>query len=117
ISGDEFVIVLNPVTRRSDVSALVNEMRTRLREPFSFEGAEIRPSASIGIAIHPMHGNDYETLRRHADMAMYRAKTISKGGIAFFNRELGKKMMEKNILERELRDALDARAFHCALQK
>nr|WP_306766369.1 EAL domain-containing protein [Shinella pollutisoli] len=117
ISGDEFVIVLNPVTRRSDISALVNRMRARLREPFSFEGAEIRPSASIGVAIHPMHGNDYETLRRHADMAMYRAKTISKGGVAFFNRQLGKKAMEKHVLEHELRDALDSHAFHCALQK
>ena len=117
ISGDEFVIVLDPVTRRSDVSSLVNRMRARLREPFSFEGAEIRPSASIGVAIHPMHGGDYETLRRHADMAMYRAKTISKGGVAFFNRELGRKATEKHILERELREALDARAFHCALQK
>ncbi|MGC4250128.1 MAG: EAL domain-containing protein [Sphingobium sp.] len=117
ISGDEFVIVLNPVRRRSDISSLVNRLRARLREPFSVEGAEIRPSASIGIAVHPMHGHDYETLRRHADMAMYRAKTISKGGVAFFNRELGKKMTEKNVLERELRDALDTRAFHCALQK
>ena len=117
ISGDEFVIVLNPVTRRADIATLVNRLRARLREPFGFEGAEIRSSASIGIAIHPMHGNDYETLRRHADMAMYRAKTSSKGSIAFFNRELGKEMMRKNILERELRDALDERAFHCALQK
>jgi len=117
ISGDEFVIVLNPVTRRSDISALVNRILARLREPFSFEGAEIRPSASIGVAIHPVHGDSYETLRRHADMAMYRAKTVSKGGIAFFNRELGKRAARKHILEQELRDALDARAFHCALQK
>ncbi len=117
ISGDEFVIVLNPVKRRSDISALVNRMRACLREPLVFEGAEIRPSASIGVAVYPMHGNDYDTLRRHADMALYRAKTISKGSVAFFNRELGKKAADRLGLERELRDALDTGDFYCALQR
>ena len=117
ISGDEFVIVLDPIERRSDITALVKQIRQRLGEPMRIEGAEIRPSASIGVAIHPMHGNDYDTLRRHADMAMYRAKTMSKGSITFFNRQLGKKARERHRLEREIRNALDDRAFRCALQR
>lgn len=117
ISGDEFVIVLNHIGRHSDISALVKRICNRLREPFHIEGTEIHPSASIGVAIHPVHGGDYDTLRRHADMAMYHAKIVSKGSIAFFNRQLEKKATEKHILEQELRNALDMHAFHCALQQ
>jgi EAL domain-containing protein (putative c-di-GMP-specific phosphodiesterase class I) len=50
-------------------------------------------------------------------MAMYHAKIVSKGSIAFFNRQLEKKATEKHILEQELRNALDMHAFHCALQQ
>lgn len=117
ISGDEFVIVLDPICRRSDASGVVARMRESLRQPLRIEGAEIHPSASIGVAIYPAHGKDYETLRRHADMAMYRAKTSAKGSIAFFNRELGRIAVEKLKLEQRLRHALETRAFRCALQQ
>lgn len=117
ISGDEFVIVLDPIGRRSDASSVITRMRKSLRQPLRIEGAEIQPSASIGVAIYPEHGKDYETLRRHADMAMYRAKTASKGSIAFFNRELGRVAAEKLRLEQRLRHALEIRAFRCALQQ
>lgn len=117
ISGDEFVIVFDPIERRSDVTAVISRMRNSLRQPLQIDGSEIRPSASIGIAHFPMHGSDYETLRRNADMAMYTAKTASKGSVSFFNRRLGKKAAEKHRLEQRLREALDTRAFRCALQK
>lgn len=117
ISGDEFVIVLNPISRHTDVSALIHRILERLREPLWIGSVQIHPSASIGVAIHPVHGGDYETLRRHADMAMYRAKTLRKGSVAFFNRQLGQEASEKQVRQHELRDALAARAFHCALQQ
>ena len=117
ISGDEFVIVLNPVMRLTDVSGLIHRIGDRLQEPFRIGSAEIHPSASIGVAIHPMHGEGYETLRRHADMAMYRAKTQRKGSIAFFDHQLGREATRKHALEQQLRDALEARAFHCSLQQ
>ncbi len=117
ISGDEFVIVLNPIEKRSDVSTLVGRLRNRLKRPFRIEGVEIRASASIGVAFYPTHGRDYDTLRRHADMAMYRAKTSAKGGIAFFNQALGREAAEKLSLEHRLRTGLTKREFHCALQQ
>lgn len=117
ISGDEFVIVLDPIGRRSDASGVISRMRKCMRQPMLIDGAEINPSGSIGVAMYPEHGKDYDTLRRHADMAMYRAKTLSKGSIAFFNRELGRMAADKLMLERRLRRALETRAFRCALQQ
>lgn len=117
ISGDEFVIVLDPIGRRSDASGVISRMRKCMRQPMRIDGAEIHPSGSIGVALYPEHGKDYDTLRRHADMAMYRAKTLSKGSIAFFNRELGRIATDKLMLEERLRHALETLAFRCALQQ
>ena len=42
-------------------------------------------TASIGVSVFPEHGRSYELLRRNADSAMYRARSIAKGGAAFFD--------------------------------
>lgn len=117
ISGDEFLIVLDPVGQRADVSAIIDRVRYRLQQPLHVEDVEIRPSASIGIALYPTHGRDYETLRRHADLAMYRAKTATKGSVAFFTRDLGRQAAERLSLEQRLREAVSRGEFRCALQK
>lgn len=117
ISGDEFLIVLDPIGQRADVSAIIDRVRYRLQQPLHVEDVEIRPSASIGIALYPTHGRDYETLRRHADLAMYRAKTATKGSVAFFTRDLGRQAAERLSLEQRLREAVSRGEFRCALQK
>lgn len=117
ISGDEFLIVLDPVGQRADVSAIIDRVRARLQQPLQFDDTEILPSASIGVALYPTHGGEYETLRRHADLAMYRAKSVTKGSVAFFTRDLGRQATERLRLEQRLREALVRGEFRCALQK
>lgn len=117
ISGDEFVIVLDPVNGQSDVAQIVGRMLNSIRQPLSVEGAEIRPSASIGVAFYPEHGLDYETLRRHADLAMYQAKTSAKGSLSFFTRDLGREADVRLVLEQRIKKAVAASEFRCALQQ
>ncbi len=116
ISGDEFVMALAPIRRRAQVSALVERLRERLREPFVIDGKPLRASATIGVSIYPVHGHDYETLKRNADMAMYQAKSSSKGGVGYFSRAMGRAATEKMSLEQRLRMALEDRKFTYALQ-
>ena len=116
ISGDEFVIALAPIEQRSEVSALVERIRAELRRPFEVDGFALQASATIGVSMFPVHGLDYETLRRNADVAMYQAKSSSKGGVGFYNKALGKAATERMSLERRLRNALDNRQFKCMLQ-
>ena len=117
ISGDEFIIILNPLGQRSDASKLISRVRRRLKRPFQIETVEIKTSASIGVALYPDHGSDYDTLRRNADIAMYRAKGSAKGSVTFFNRTLGRKATDRLLLERRLRGALFNREFKSALQQ
>lgn len=117
ISGDEFVIALDPVEDYSDTSAIIDRLQSSLQQPLDVNGTQLIPSASIGIAVYPSHGPDYETLRRHADIAMYRAKLTAKGSTSFFTRDLGREADERLTLEKNLHDAIASRGFHCALQK
>ena len=116
ISGDEFVIVLDPVKERLDALTIVEQIRDKLCEPFEIEGFTIKTSASIGVALFPLHGPDYETLRYNADTAMYHAKTTSKGNVGYFNRSLGRRAAERMSLENRLRPAFQNKEFQYALQ-
>ena len=117
INGDEFVIALDPVGQSSDVAQVIERIRARLQQPLTLHGTQIQPSASIGVAMFPAHGGDYETLRRNADLAMNRAKAAGKGGLDFFTPDLGREAQERLSLEQRLRDAVSAGEFCCALQR
>ncbi|MGO1500472.1 MAG: putative bifunctional diguanylate cyclase/phosphodiesterase [Marinobacter sp.] len=117
ISGDEFVIVFDPFERTEEISVVVNRVSDQLREPFRVEGQEITTSGSIGVALWPVHGHDYDTLRRHADTAMYRAKAVRKGGVTFFSPAMGHEVSKRLSLEHQLHVALANREFQCALQQ
>lgn len=117
ISGDEFLILLDPVDMREHVDAAIGRISRELQRPFEIDGIEIRSSASIGVALFPLHGTDYDTLRQHADTAMQRAKHARKGGVAYFSRKLGEQAMQRLDLEKRLRNAITRRQFRCALQE
>lgn len=117
ISGDEFVIALDPMESRNDATRIIERILNRIRQPLTVEGAEILPSASIGVAFYPDHGLDYETLRRHADLAMYQVKASNKGSLSFFTRDLGRDARNKLVLEQRIKAAVTSREFCCALQQ
>ncbi|HUC50572.1 MAG TPA: EAL domain-containing protein [Xanthobacteraceae bacterium] len=116
ISGDEFLLVLEPVTSDSDLALIVDRILQELKEPFLIEGYEILTSASIGVSIYPDHGLNYEMLRRAADTAMYRIKGGTKGGAALFNSDMGRDMTVRMAQEQRLRLAVRDGHFCCAFQ-
>ena len=116
ISGDEFLLVLNPVGEGDDLAILVDNLLQQLKEPFLIEGFEIFTSASIGLSVHPDHGLSYEMLRRAADTAMYRVKEGAKGGAALFDSDMGRAMTARMAQEQRLRLAVRDSRFCCAFQ-
>jgi diguanylate cyclase (GGDEF)-like protein len=116
ISGDEFVLLVNPVESEEQLRALVDDLLNELKQPFHIEAFEVFTSASIGVSIFPEHGLSYEELRRNADSAMYRAKSGSKGGAAFFDLNIGQSVSARMQLEQRLRLAIRDRRFCCAFQ-
>ncbi len=116
ISGDEFVLLLVEPGDRLQTAHVIDRILEQIRQPCRVEGLELFISASIGISTYPDHGRDYETLRRNADLAMYRAKKVGKGGACFFDSWLGDATSARMRLEQDLRVALRHRQFRCAFQ-
>ena len=75
LSGDEFVAVVSDVDERSGVNRVAEAILSAMDAPFPVGGHSVRVSASIGIAIFPDDGDASDTLLRHADTALYRAKS------------------------------------------
>jgi diguanylate cyclase (GGDEF)-like protein/PAS domain S-box-containing protein len=107
LAGDEFAIVV-PDCTADQAADLADRILIRLSEPATAGRMSFNPSASIGIAVFPSDGWDVDTLLRHSDIAMYRAKSEGGGRIVFYSGEMNRAMQERLALESALRDALRA---------
>ena len=116
ISGDEFVLLVDPLVGDDQIYATIESLLEKLKQPFHIEGFEVFTSASIGVSVYPEHGGNYEELRRNADSAMYRAKSGTKGAAAFFDRNMGRSVTARMELEQRLRLAIRDCEFSCAFQ-
>lgn len=79
--GDEFV-VLSETLDDAEAAALGARMMAALATPVAGQPGRDGISASAGIAVHPLHGEDPATLLKHADEAMYVAKRAGAGQCA-----------------------------------
>jgi diguanylate cyclase (GGDEF)-like protein len=85
IGGDEFVVLLNEVNDAQHIKTVAASLLSSLGRSMELKGQECRVTASIGVAIYPDHGTDEQTLLKHADTAMYLAKTEGKNGVRLFS--------------------------------
>ncbi|HET7863974.1 MAG TPA: EAL domain-containing protein, partial [Burkholderiaceae bacterium] len=116
ISGDEFLLLLNPLDRLEDLQPWIERIVAALKQPFDIEGQEVLTSASVGTCVYPLHGASYETLRRCADSAMHRAKHRRRGSASYFDLDLDSGVNARMQLEQQLRVAVRERHFKAAFQ-
>lgn len=116
ISGDEFLLMLNPVRSGIELVTTVDRLIQRLKAPMLIDDFEIFASASVGASLHPDHGTTYDVLRHHADIAMYSVKSATKGGFAVFDSSMAREACARTELEQNLRLAILEKRFHCAFQ-
>lgn len=104
-AGDEFVAVL-PMCSAEQAGSVAERLLGAISTPTAAGLMTLHPSASIGVAMFPDDGRDIDLLVRHADMAMYRAKSDGGGGFRFFSVDMNRLAQERVSLETALRDAL-----------
>lgn len=104
IGGDEFAILL-PNTNEEQASMLGEKVLSSFEDVIKIDDVDVSVSASIGVAMYPEHGEDADTLLRHADIAMYVAKR-NKLGIDFYNEEKDNNSVTRLSMSRDFRDAL-----------
>jgi diguanylate cyclase (GGDEF)-like protein len=109
--GDEFVIALTDVSDVQDVATAAATVLERLTRPFMVKDTELSGSCSIGIAMYPDDGHDYESLLREADIAMYQAKEAGRNAFRFFDQHMNANQQQNLLLVSSLRTALARREF------
>ncbi|MGB0732276.1 MAG: EAL domain-containing protein [Pontibacterium sp.] len=106
LGGDEFAIILED-SDEANVSSITESLLSRLAEPFSLDGHEAFAGASVGISIYPRDGDSADTLVRHADIAMYRAKDAGRNTYQFFSPDMNRGAQERLAYESALRHAIE----------
>jgi diguanylate cyclase (GGDEF)-like protein/PAS domain S-box-containing protein len=84
IGGDEFIILLPETGEAENVAKLAVKIIETIRHSLMVCGNKLSVTASIGIALLPNDGEDVETLMKHADIAMYRAKEKGRNRYQFY---------------------------------
>jgi diguanylate cyclase (GGDEF)-like protein len=106
LGGDEFALIAPEMSGRAAAEALAQDVVAEFRRPFAFDWGDSACSVSVGVALAPDHGEDGDRLVRNADAALYKAKQIRRGSIAFVDEAESGEARERRELETALRQAL-----------
>jgi diguanylate cyclase (GGDEF)-like protein len=116
MGGDEFILVLPKINKKADVTAVAKRIISSFEKPLNIQGQEFYITTSIGIGIYPDDGTDYDTLIKHADLAMYHAKEKGRNGFEFYQPWMSEKTSEKLLIENNLHKALENNEFEIYYQ-
>ncbi|MFZ2493870.1 MAG: EAL domain-containing protein [Thermoanaerobaculia bacterium] len=105
LGGDEFVI-LSDLEDLQDVPTMCTGILRAIDRPMPVGSREINVTASIGVAVFPEDGGDYDTLLRNADTAMYSAKQAGRNTFRFYTAGMNEEALRRLELESKLRGAL-----------
>jgi len=115
LGGDEFIFVL-PETDAPGAASMARKLLQSTVLPFQLEQHELTITPSIGIALFPNDGADFDTLSRCADVAMYRAKQDGRNCYRFYTAAMQAKSDRSLMLENALRRALEREQFRLHYQ-
>jgi len=111
MGGDEFTLLLQNMENNRDVALIAEKVIQAISQPSIIKGYEVVVGCSIGIASYPQAGRDAETLLKHADMAMYKAKQEAESNYRFFTESMNKDVKRQLRMEADLRLALKKDQF------
>lgn len=104
--GDEFAFVLLEVATEDNVPILMDRLLKTVERPFEIDGHTFFISCSIGLCFYPRDGADVDTLLKHADTAMYRAKEVGRNNYQFYTPALQARISQRLSMEARLHQAL-----------
>ncbi|MGZ5015368.1 MAG: EAL domain-containing protein [Methylobacter sp.] len=112
ISSDEFVVILTELNEQIELACnearhIAEKLQKTICQVYSVMNHKLYISSSIGIAMFSEHFGMPEDLLKQAGTAMYRAKESGRNMLQFFQHSMQEAVMERMLIEKELRYALD----------
>jgi diguanylate cyclase (GGDEF)-like protein/PAS domain S-box-containing protein len=111
LGGDEFSVILSMPQDLRAAAAIAQATIAAVAAPIQIGAETLFVSASVGIALYPEHGTQTDTLLRHADQAMYAAKSAGRNRYCYFTGAMQDAAQAKMSLMNDLRGALGANQF------
>lgn len=106
LGGDEFAVLLQGVTRAEDVERVVQSILAAVGAPCEFEGKILDIRASVGASTFPVHGRTRMELLKHADIALYAAKSSGRGVLCIFQAAMRAEAQKRLSMLGLARDAI-----------
>ncbi|MBK7687229.1 MAG: EAL domain-containing protein [Rhodocyclaceae bacterium] len=116
LGGDEFVLLLPSIGSRADAMTIARKIIASSSEAIEMAGVHFAVTPSIGISCYPEDGLDAQTLLKHADIAMYRAKASGRNAFECFTPDMGLRASEVMPMESAIRDAIRNGEFELYFQ-
>ena len=111
VGGDDFVLVLCGCSDERQAATRVRQVRDAMAEPLQLGDQHLVLGCSAGVAAWPADGADADTLVKHAEIAMYRAKSDGRNGVQFYAPHMNAQAFDRLALESALRRALHEQQF------
>ncbi|BBN87168.1 putative bifunctional diguanylate cyclase/phosphodiesterase [Azospira sp. APE16] len=105
--GDEFVIVLPELADPESAGSIAGKLMEQMHEPVRVNGHRLNVTFSLGIALYPDDGEDFDTLMKKADTAMYSAKEAGRNTLRFFTAAMNVEAAARLKLQNRLQRALE----------
>jgi diguanylate cyclase (GGDEF)-like protein len=117
LGGDEFAILqVVKYDARAEAAALAHRLIDAIGTPYEIEGHPVVIGISLGIAVAPDDGAEASALLKHADLALYRAKSDGRNCFRFYESQMDAALQLRRTLEIDLRNALARNEFELHYQ-
>jgi len=116
LGGDEFAIIIEGFQSLDILHSIVKKIQDDFLPPYGIGEQKFYITVSIGISLSPEDSDDADSLLKHADAAMYEAKSAGKNQYQFYNASLTTAVHSRFSMETELRQALENDEFEVFYQ-
>ncbi|MFC5550024.1 EAL domain-containing protein [Massilia aerilata] len=117
LGGDEFMLLLQiPHPNAATALTFAERLHQAVAAPFDIKGQQFRLGISVGVAIPPGHGRTVSELLRHADLALYQAKSRGRSRSVVFELAMAASQRDYYLLERDLDEAVERNQLSLVFQ-
>lgn len=115
LGGDEFVLIIKR-DDKFDIDYYAEEVLKVITTPYHIGNTTVRMTGSVGIAVTPENGTDFDDIRKKADIAMYKSKQSGKNTFSYYSETLHEETLRKTSILNDLKDAIEHNLLDLSIQ-
>ncbi|MGZ2258560.1 putative bifunctional diguanylate cyclase/phosphodiesterase [Roseobacter sp. A03A-229] len=111
LGGDEFVVIFEDVPSEAELEEKLQKLLKVIAEPITHDATRISTTVSMGVVTFVPDAAHFTAIMREADIALYTSKQAGRNRVTFFSAEMGALAKARDLVEIELKRAIENREF------